>query len=155
MRLVRRSALNLHVVPAVFASSYSLSMTSTSSMAHAGLRKYACSLCARRKVKCDKVEPCSNCVKAQAQCLYEASAPYRPRKRAADEDLLIRLARYEDLMRKHNVDFAQYANTWVSSEIEANAKETDSQSAVSVKYPSDSDNSRTHNPDTIAIEMQR
>ncbi|RDK42338.1 hypothetical protein M752DRAFT_319211 [Aspergillus phoenicis ATCC 13157] len=77
--------------------------------------KLACSLCARRKVKCDKGEPCSNCLKAHAQCLYEAPAPPRPRKRAADEELLARLARYEDLMRKHNIDFSSHAHCWIPS----------------------------------------
>ncbi|KAK7402581.1 hypothetical protein QQX98_011686 [Neonectria punicea] len=90
------------------------------------LPKHACSLCARRKVKCDKRDPCSNCLKAQALCSYEAPIPSRPRKRAADEDLLVRLGLYEDLMRKHNVDFAHCANTWVSSGLEGRLKESDS-----------------------------
>ncbi|GCB21233.1 uncharacterized transcriptional regulatory protein C139.03 [Aspergillus awamori] len=77
--------------------------------------KLACSLCARRKVKCDKGEPCSNCLKAHAQCSYEAPAPPRPRKRAADEELLARLARYEELMRKHNIDFSSHAHCWIPS----------------------------------------
>ncbi|KIX10125.1 uncharacterized protein Z518_01206 [Rhinocladiella mackenziei CBS 650.93] len=95
------------------------------------LHKNACSLCARRKVKCDKGEPCANCLKAQAQCLYEVPAPPRPRKRAADDELFARLARYEDLMRKHNVDFTHYANTWVSSGLEMKLKDNDSHSPVS------------------------
>ncbi|KAK7428261.1 hypothetical protein QQZ08_005158 [Neonectria magnoliae] len=90
------------------------------------LLKHACSLCARRKVKCDKRDPCSNCLKAQAVCSYEAPIPPRPRKRAADEDLLIRLGLYEDLMRKHNVDFTHCANTWVSSGLEGRLKGSDS-----------------------------
>ncbi len=84
-------------------------MTPPPPTAPQGLHKYACSLCARRKVKCDKGDPCSNCLKAQAQCIYETPTPHRPRKRAADEDLLARLALYEDLMRKYNVDFTHYA----------------------------------------------
>ncbi|UPK95438.1 hypothetical protein LCI18_006373 [Fusarium solani-melongenae] len=87
-----------------------------------GLHKNACSLCARRKVKCDKKDPCSNCLKAQTQCSYETPAPPRPRKRAADQDLLARLAQYEDLMRKHNVDFTQHANIWVPCELEGGLK---------------------------------
>lgn len=49
--------------------------------------------------------------KAQPQCLYEVPATHRPRKRAAEEDLLARLAQYANLMRKHNVEFSHYANT--------------------------------------------
>lgn len=80
--------------------------------------KHACSLCARRKVKCDKGDPCSNCLKGKAQCLYEAPVPPLPRKRAADEDLLTRLAQYEDLMRQHNIDFTHHANVWIPSGLE-------------------------------------
>ncbi|KAL6916376.1 hypothetical protein FSST1_007871 [Fusarium sambucinum] len=78
------------------------------------LRKHACTICARRKVKCDRLDPCSNCQKAQTQCSYEAPPPPKPRKRAADEELLTRLAKYEDLMRKNGIDFTEHTNVWVS-----------------------------------------
>ncbi|KAF5006010.1 hypothetical protein FDECE_7584 [Fusarium decemcellulare] len=92
------------------------------------LHKHACSICARRKVKCDKRDPCSNCSKAQSQCSYETPPPPRPRKRAVDDDLLARLSQYEDLMRKHNIDFTHYANIWVPSGLEPRVKESDSPS---------------------------
>lgn len=60
------------------------------------------------------------------QCSYETPALPRPRKRAADQDLLVRLAQYEDLMRKHNVDFTQHANIWVPCELEGDVKVDDS-----------------------------
>ncbi|GLA62043.1 hypothetical protein AtubIFM55763_007258 [Aspergillus tubingensis] len=88
--------------------------------------KLACSLCARRKVKCDKGEPCSNCLKAHAQCIYEAPASPRPRKRAADEELLARLARYEELMRSHNIDFSSHTHTWIPSNQKSQPKESHS-----------------------------
>lgn len=87
------------------------------------IRKHACTICARRKVKCDKTDPCSNCQKAGTQCSYEAPAPPKPRKRAADEDLLAKLAVYEDLMRKNGVDFTQAANVWKSSGLEAKVED--------------------------------
>lgn len=89
----------------------------------AEIRKHACTICARRKVKCDKIDPCSNCQKAGTQCSYEAPAPPKPRKRAADEDLLAKLAVYEDLMRKNGVDFTQAANVWKSSGLEAKVED--------------------------------
>jgi hypothetical protein len=55
--------------------------------------------------------------------LYEAPAPPRPRKRAADGDLLARLALYEELMRKHDVDFDQSTSTLARSKSEVKAKE--------------------------------
>ncbi|KAJ4033433.1 hypothetical protein NW756_012984 [Fusarium oxysporum] len=96
----------------------------------AELRKYACSMCARRKVKCDRQHPCSNCQKGRAECTYEAPPPPKPRKRAADEDLLARLAQYEKLMQKNGVDYSQHANVWVSSGLEAK-REDDTSTTVS------------------------
>ncbi|PYH90939.1 hypothetical protein BO71DRAFT_421921 [Aspergillus ellipticus CBS 707.79] len=122
--------------------------------------RLACSLCARRKVKCDKGDPCSNCLKAQVECLYESPAPHRPRKRAADEELLARLARYEDLMRQHNVDFTPYANVWVPSGLEEHIKETSQSPAPIITTPtrlptvatytnptSKTNNTQTHDPE--------
>jgi hypothetical protein len=89
------------------------------------IRKHACTICARRKVKCDKTDPCSNCQKAGTQCSYEAPAPPKPRKRAADEDLLARLAVYEELMKKNGVDFTQHVNVWRSSGLENKVEDGD------------------------------
>ncbi|KAF4966874.1 hypothetical protein FSARC_5487 [Fusarium sarcochroum] len=97
-------------------------MTSQTTTSTTELRKYACTICARRKVKCDKRHPCSNCRKTQVQCSFETPLPPKPRKRAADEDLLARLAQYEELMQKHNIDYTQHANIWVSSGMEAKSE---------------------------------
>jgi hypothetical protein len=97
--------------------------------------KHTCTLCARRKVKCDKGEPCSNCVKSKAECLYEAPAPHRPRKRVANEELLTRLALYEALLRKHSIEITQSANTWVPSKLEFKLTGSDYQSPVSLLSP--------------------
>lgn len=88
--------------------------------AQAHSHSHACVLCARRKVKCDRVDPCTNCRKAGVSCAYALPVPQprRPRKRAADAELLARLARYEDLMRQNGVDYAPYATTWVPSGLE-------------------------------------
>ena len=119
------------------------------SIAAQNAHRYACALCARRKVKCDKGDPCSNCLKARTQCVYEPPPPPRPRKRAADEDLLVRLARYEDLMRKHNVDFAPYVNTWVPSGLEGKLKEADSESEVSIW------STTAYTPENITSDVER
>ena len=81
---------------------------------------HACVVCARCKVKFDKADPCTNCRKARVPCVYASPVPQprRPRNRAADAELLARLARYEDLMRQNGVDYAPYANTWVPSGLE-------------------------------------
>ncbi|CAG9983398.1 unnamed protein product [Clonostachys byssicola] len=100
--------------------------------------KFACSLCARRKVKCDKLDPCSNCIKVEAQCLYEVHPPPRPRKRAADDELVARLAAYETLMRKHGIDFSHCATTWVPSGQEADSGETEPSPDTDLSLPSNS-----------------
>jgi hypothetical protein len=67
-------------------------------------------------VRCDRGDPCNNCLKAQTKCSYEEGfGSWRSRKRASNKDLLIRLSLYEVLMRKHNIDFGRYPNICVSS----------------------------------------
>jgi hypothetical protein len=96
------------------------------SASSSGQHKYACCTCARRKIKCDKADPCSNCSKAQVQCLYEEHPPPRPRKRAADEDLIARLGAYEDLLRKNNVDFSHFSHAWIPSDLQGKLKHSTS-----------------------------
>ncbi|CCF44346.1 fungal specific transcription factor [Colletotrichum higginsianum] len=117
--------------------------------------KHACSLCARRKVKCDKAEPCSNCVKSKAQCLYEVPIQPRPRKRAADEELLARLRTYEDLMRKHGVDFANYAHTWITTGPQGQVKQCDSPGPVSAPTAAGDGSLRIQIEDDSPAETER
>ncbi|KAK2002729.1 hypothetical protein LX36DRAFT_626250 [Colletotrichum falcatum] len=123
-----------------------------SSRAH---HKHACSLCARRKVKCDKADPCSNCDKVKARCLYEAPIQPRPRKRAADEDLLGRLAAYEELMREHNIDYSQYAHTWITTGPNGQVKEHDSASPVSILPTVRHDRPWTQGQKEMSTETER
>jgi len=63
------------------------------------LKPYACVTCSRRKVRCDKREPCSTCQKSGTECVFRAPAPPQPRKRRAPETILLeRLKRAEDLL---------------------------------------------------------
>jgi len=76
--------------------------------------QHSCTICRQRKVKCDKQQRCSNCVKAGVECVY--GLPGRPRRRMGNgtgisaqevskEELLHRLRRYETLFRKHGLKF--------------------------------------------------
>ena len=87
--------------------------------------------------------------------MYEAPALHRPRKRAADEDLLARLTQYENLMRKHNIDFTHYANTWVPSGLEVKLKESDSQSPVSLISATSRPNSKTYPSENTTAIVER
>lgn len=120
-----------------------------------GLHKHACTVCARRKVKCDRTKPCSNCVKGQVECSFEAPAPPRPRKRAADEELLSRLAQYEELMRQNGVDFTNYANIWVPSGLEDKPKSSFiPQSPVSIVSPASRPIQETYPSEDTSTELQ-
>jgi hypothetical protein len=72
----------------------------------------SCILCRQRKVKCDKQQRCSNCVKAGVECVYVT--PSRPRRRVGNgkspedvsrEELIHRVRRYEALFKKHGLQF--------------------------------------------------
>jgi hypothetical protein len=84
------------------------------------IQKHSCASCARRKVKCDKATPCcSKCSKSRSECVYQALPPsQRHRKRPPDEDLLSRIAEYEHLLRKNNIQFQPLDNSWISSPLE-------------------------------------
>lgn len=61
-----------------------------------------CALCRQRKVKCDRNQPCSNCVRAGCECIYPTGrgrAPKRSR-RAVDTQLVDKLARLETIIQR-------------------------------------------------------
>lgn len=91
--------------------------------------KHACTSCSRRKIRCDRRQPCTNCVSharisarkagskdknkntaAATDCVYDDPPPvqrYRrramPRPSALADDLVGRLRVYEDLLQKNNI----------------------------------------------------
>lgn len=64
----------------------------------------SCNLCRRRKVKCDRADPCSHCVRVGAACVSTApSGAPRGRKggrRKLDSELLDRIAKLENLLKQ-------------------------------------------------------
>jgi Fungal Zn(2)-Cys(6) binuclear cluster domain len=64
----------------------------------------SCNLCRRRKVKCDRGDPCSHCVRLGAVCVFTTpSGAPRGRKggrRKLDSELLNRIARLESLLKQ-------------------------------------------------------
>lgn len=61
----------------------------------------SCVICRRRKVRCNKASPCSNCTKAGTECVYPP--PGRTRRRATrpqDAELLSRLRRLEGVIER-------------------------------------------------------
>lgn len=60
----------------------------------------SCTTCRKRKVRCDKRHPCSNCSKAGTECIFPGPgrAPRRSRK-PPDTELLARLRRLEGVVQ--------------------------------------------------------
>lgn len=78
--------------------------SATGSSAGAVLNPRSCVTCRRRKVRCNKLYPCSNCQKAHIDCIFPAPgrAPRRPRK-PPDGELLARLRRLEGVVHSLGV----------------------------------------------------
>ncbi|KAH0263023.1 hypothetical protein KCU91_g13006, partial [Aureobasidium melanogenum] len=74
------------------------------------LNPRSCVTCRKRKVKCDKLHPCSNCARAHIECVFPTPgrAPRKPRKvsDSRDADLLDRLRRLEGVVKGLGVDIA-------------------------------------------------
>ena len=68
--------------------------------ASSGLNARSCITCRKRKVKCDKRHPCSNCNRAAIECVFPGPgrAPRRSRK-PPDTELLARLRRLEGVVQ--------------------------------------------------------
>lgn len=72
------------------------------------LNPRSCVTCRKRKVKCDKIHPCTNCKRAKIECIYPAPgrAPRKVRKvgEGRDKELLERLRRLEGVVKNLGVD---------------------------------------------------
>lgn len=97
-------------------------LKSSLSDAHAPVRNdsdlhpYSCATCRRRKVRCDRRDPCSGCIRSNIECVFPERAQRAKRSRAtaarlaeadsgssrlkANHELLDRLQKLEDLVRK-------------------------------------------------------
>ena len=71
------------------------------------LNPRSCVTCRRRKVKCDKKQPCANCVRAHIECIFPSPgrAPRKPRK-PQDSELIDRLKRLEGILSGLGVQVA-------------------------------------------------
>ena len=65
------------------------------------LNPRSCVTCRKRKVRCDKIDPCTNCQKAGIECVFPqpGRAPRRTKK-PQDAELLARLRRLEGVVQK-------------------------------------------------------
>ncbi|KAH7024282.1 fungal-specific transcription factor domain-containing protein [Macrophomina phaseolina] len=72
----------------------------SSASGSSALNPRSCVTCRRRKVKCDKKHPCTNCTKARIECIFPAPgrAPRKARK-PPDAELLERLRKLEGMVK--------------------------------------------------------
>ncbi|KAI9654247.1 MAG: hypothetical protein M1821_006775 [Bathelium mastoideum] len=89
----------------------STNTTSSSGSGSSSLNPRSCVTCRRRKVKCDKRHPCSNCTRAHIECIYPAPgrAP-RKVKKPADGDLMERLRRLEGIVQSLEPEIEEHHN---------------------------------------------
>ncbi|KAF2669279.1 hypothetical protein BT63DRAFT_479141 [Microthyrium microscopicum] len=76
------------------------SISPSTHTASSSLNPRSCVTCRRRKVKCDKKHPCSNCIRQSIECIFPAPgrAPRKPRK-PQDQELVERLRRLESVVQ--------------------------------------------------------
>lgn len=69
----------------------------------------SCVTCRRRKVKCDKKQPCSNCTRAKIECIFPGPgrAPRKSRK-PPDGELMDRLRRLEGVVQSLNAQVEEH-----------------------------------------------
>ncbi|VUC23043.1 unnamed protein product [Clonostachys rosea] len=75
-------------------------MSTSTSVSGRSPRILSCVLCQKRKIKCDKRTPCTNCEKGGNTCVPSTPAPPRKRRRM-NEVLLERLAKCEALLKQY------------------------------------------------------
>lgn len=68
-------------------------------------RILACIDCQQRKIKCDRKTPCQNCIKSRTQCVPATQMKRERKRRFPERELLERLRKYEDLLRRNGVGF--------------------------------------------------
>jgi hypothetical protein len=87
------------------------------------VRVLACVLCQQRKVKCNREFPCTNCIKARAQCVPATQLARRRRRRLPEHDLLGRLRHYEQLLNKNNIPFEPIVEDYASQALEGEGED--------------------------------
>ena len=123
------------------------------------LSPWSCATCRRRKVRCDRLKPCSNCAKAHINCDYPVST--RPPRRSQFPDsyykrvvkkketqLLDRLGRLEGMVEELRARYEPESNasrSWVTS-----LDKTASAKAVAHQDPRISQDPGLENADSIS-----
>ncbi|KAI0376683.1 putative C6 transcription factor [Hypomontagnella monticulosa] len=77
-------------------------LTAKQPEADGATRGYSCLTCRQRKVKCDRLSPCCNCLKAKTECRFVPPVRgKRKRTKPPRESLHAKVRRYEDMLRAY------------------------------------------------------
>ena len=113
------------------------------------LNPRSCVTCRKRKVRCDKTEPCTNCRKAGIECIFPSPgrAPRRSKK-PPDAELLARLKRLEGVVQKlgkgpDGEDLSPEAGGEKSPEISKDTSSTNGENGTA-RYNRQSEPTRNH-----------
>lgn len=106
----------------------------SSASANPNLNPRSCITCRRRKVKCDKKQPCANCVKAHIDCVFPSPgrAPRKPRK-PQDSELIERLKKLEGVVRSLGVQAGVQGEDTQSAREEETSPSTVNEGSAEVK----------------------
>lgn len=67
-------------------------------------RAFSCTRCFERKVKCDRQNPCSNCLRSKADCIFRVPpAPRRRKKQPHGDFLTARSKDYQHALRGRGI----------------------------------------------------
>ncbi|KAF2653479.1 hypothetical protein K491DRAFT_602793 [Lophiostoma macrostomum CBS 122681] len=106
----------------------------------------SCVTCRKRKVKCDKKQPCSNCARAKIECIFPGPgrAPRKSRK-APDGELMDRLRKLEGVVQTLNAQVEEH-------EQEAADKERRGSSGECPYGSGGSGSSNSHRSASVAVD---
>lgn len=107
-------------------------------------RVLACVLCQQRKVKCNRQTPCNHCIKSRVECIPSTQVTRRRKRRFPEQELLERLHKYEELLRRNNIAFQALDTTTAREEVSTHADANGSDDELS---PAAGSNSLNTKPD--------
>ena len=100
----------------------------------------SCTHCRQRKIKCDKIHPCSNCKRSGLVCVFPERVRHtkktRDSSKAVNEELLRRLGKMEELIEKLKVEGRDSDGNRLGPSQKSSPKTTQGEGGFSEDVPS-------------------
>lgn len=106
---------------------------------HGDAKSFSCLTCRQRKVKCDRLAPCTQCARSARTCSFVPPVRGKPRgRKTKKEGLHAKLRRYEELLRSCGV-WAEPSENDLASDDTASGADVDggSDSRGDIDHPID------------------